>query len=100
MQADRLQTETLKDIILDVEQRFGANDSSDKAFEEIFKLTVLKIAISFYSSEKYTRLNNYIFNPFNACIVKLTSSINKWAFKKDYGVFRNPLYTLLLISFL
>ena len=91
MQADRLQTETLKDIILDVEQRFGANDSSDKAFEEIFKLTVLKIAISFYSSEKYTRLNNYIFNPFNACIVKLTSSINKWAFKKDYGVFRNPL---------
>ena len=35
MQVDRLQTETLKDIILNVEQRFGANDSSDKAFEEI-----------------------------------------------------------------
>lgn len=31
MQSDRLQTETLKDIILNVEQRFGANDSSDKA---------------------------------------------------------------------
>jgi type I restriction enzyme M protein len=36
MQCDRLKTETLKDIILNVEQRFGSNDSSDKAFEEIF----------------------------------------------------------------
>ncbi len=43
MQADRLQTETLKDIILEVEQRFGANDSSDKAFEEIFKLIFTKL---------------------------------------------------------
>ena len=43
MQADRLQTETLKDIILNVEQRFGANDSSDKAFEEIFKLIFIKL---------------------------------------------------------
>lgn len=43
MQSDRLQTETLKDIILDVEQRFGANDSSDKAFEEIFKLIFTKL---------------------------------------------------------
>ena len=43
MQADRLQTETLKDIILEVEQRFGANDSSDKAFEEIFKLIFIKL---------------------------------------------------------
>lgn len=40
---DRLQTETLKDIILDVEQRFGANDSSDKAFDEIFKLIFTKL---------------------------------------------------------
>lgn len=43
MQSDRLQTETLKDIILAVEQRFGANDSSDKAFEEIFKLIFTKL---------------------------------------------------------
>ena len=43
MQNDRLQTETLKDIILAVEQRFGANDSSDKAFEEIFKLIFTKL---------------------------------------------------------
>lgn len=43
MLADRLQTETLKDIILDVEQRFGANDSSDKAFDEIFKLIFTKL---------------------------------------------------------
>lgn len=43
MQVDRLQKETLKDIILNVEQRFGANDSSDKAFEEIFKLIFIKL---------------------------------------------------------
>lgn len=43
MQSDRLQTEMLKDIILEVEQRFGANDSSDKAFEEIFKLIFTKL---------------------------------------------------------
>lgn len=43
MQSDRLQAETLKNIILDVEQRFGANDSSDKAFEEIFKLIFTKL---------------------------------------------------------
>ena len=43
MQVDRLQTETLKEIILEVEQRFGANDSSDKAFEEIFKLIFTKL---------------------------------------------------------
>lgn len=43
IQSDRLQSETLKDIILQVEQRFGANDSSDKAFEEIFKLIFTKL---------------------------------------------------------
>jgi type I restriction enzyme M protein len=43
MEVDRLQKETLKDIILKVEQRFGANDSSDKAFEEIFKLIFIKL---------------------------------------------------------
>lgn len=43
MLEDRLQTENLKDIILNVEQRFGANDSSDKAFEEIFKLIFVKL---------------------------------------------------------
>ncbi len=43
MLANRLDSETLKDIILNVEQRFGANDSSDKAFEEIFKLIFIKL---------------------------------------------------------
>lgn len=43
MQSDRLQTETLKDIILSVEQKFGANDSSERAFEEIFKLIFSKL---------------------------------------------------------
>lgn len=43
MLSDRLQRESLKDIILKVEQRFGANDSSDKAFEEIFKLIFIKL---------------------------------------------------------
>ena len=43
MQSVRLKTETLKDIILSVEQKFGANDSSEKAFEEIFKLIFSKL---------------------------------------------------------
>ena len=43
MQVDRLQHEVLKNIIIDVEQRFGANDSSDKAFDEIFKLIFTKM---------------------------------------------------------
>lgn len=40
---DRLRTESLKNIIQEVEQRFGANDSSDKAFDEIFKLIFTKL---------------------------------------------------------
>ncbi len=51
IQTDRLQTETLKDIILSVEQRFGANDSSDKAFEEIFKLIFIKLYDEVLSSK-------------------------------------------------
>lgn len=51
MQKDRLRTETLKDIILNVEQRFGANDSSDKAFEEIFKLIFIKLYDEVLSSD-------------------------------------------------
>ena len=51
MQVDRLQTETLKEIILKVEQRFGANDSSDKAFEEIFKLIFIKLYDEVLSSD-------------------------------------------------
>lgn len=51
IQEDRLQTETLKDIILNVEQRFGANDSSDKAFEEIFKLIFIKLYDEVLSSQ-------------------------------------------------
>ncbi len=51
IQNDRLQTETLKEIILKVEQRFGANDSSDKAFEEIFKLIFIKLYDEILSSD-------------------------------------------------
>lgn len=51
IQVDRLQTETLKDIILKVEQRFGANDSSDKGFEEIFKLIFIKLYDEILSSD-------------------------------------------------
>lgn len=40
---DRLKRETLKNVILNVEQRFSANDSSDKAFDEIFKLIFTKL---------------------------------------------------------
>lgn len=51
MLGDRLRTESLKDIILKVEQRFGANDSSDKAFEEIFKLIFIKLYDEVLSSD-------------------------------------------------
>ena len=58
MQSDRLQTETLKDIILAVEQRFGANDSSDKAFEEIFKLIFTKLYDEKQSSDDADEISN------------------------------------------
>ena len=58
MQVDRLQTETLKDIILNVEQRFGANDSSDKAFEEIFKLIFIKLYDEVLSSNDADTITN------------------------------------------
>lgn len=60
MLSDRLQTETLKDIILAVEQRFGANDSSDKAFEEIFKLIFTKLYDEKMSSEDADEIANQI----------------------------------------
>lgn len=34
-----------------LEQRFGANDSSDKAFEEIFKLIFIKLYDEVLSSD-------------------------------------------------
>ena len=43
MLQDRLQKETLKDVVLKVEQRFGANSSPDTAFDEIFKLIFTKL---------------------------------------------------------
>lgn len=58
MQSDRLQTQTLKDIILNVEQRFGANDSSDKAFEEIFKLIFIKLYDEVLSSHDADTISN------------------------------------------
>lgn len=58
MQSDRLQKETLKDIILAVEQRFGANDSSDKAFEEIFKLIFTKLYDEKQSSDDADEISN------------------------------------------
>ncbi len=60
MISDRLQTETLKDIILAVEQRFGANDSSDKAFEEIFKLIFTKLYDEKMSSDDADAITNQI----------------------------------------
>lgn len=60
MLSDRLQTETLKDIILAVEQRFGANDSSDKAFEEIFKLIFTKLYDEKMSSDDADATANQI----------------------------------------
>ncbi len=51
MEVDRLQNETLKDIVMKVEQRFGANESSDKAFEEIFKLIFVKLYDEVMSSQ-------------------------------------------------
>jgi len=43
MLQDRLQKETLKEVVLKVEQRFGANSSPDTAFDEIFKLIFTKL---------------------------------------------------------
>lgn len=40
---DLLQYETLKTVFERVEQRFGANEASDKAFDEIFKLVFTKL---------------------------------------------------------
>lgn len=40
---DRLEKETLKEIILNVEQKFSANESSEKEFEEVFKLIFSKL---------------------------------------------------------
>jgi len=40
---DRLRTDTLKTVITDLEQRFSANDSSDKSFDEILKLIYCKL---------------------------------------------------------
>ena len=40
---DRLRTVTLKTVITDLEQRFSANDSSDKSFDEILKLVYCKL---------------------------------------------------------
>ena len=40
---DRLRKVTLKTVITDLEQRFSANDSSDKSFDEILKLVYCKL---------------------------------------------------------
>ena len=40
---DRLRRDTLKTVITDLEQRFSANDSSDKSFDEILKLIYCKL---------------------------------------------------------
>lgn len=41
--SDRLQTETVKDVVLGVERRFSANESGDRSFDEIFKLIFTKL---------------------------------------------------------
>ena len=48
---DRLRNETLKKIIKDLEQRFSANDSSDKSFDEILKLIYCKLFDEFNHSD-------------------------------------------------
>lgn len=40
---DRLRNDTLKSVITDLEQRFSANDSSDKSFDELLKLIYCKL---------------------------------------------------------
>ena len=40
---DRLRKDTLKTVITNLEQRFSANDSSDKSFDEILKLVYCKL---------------------------------------------------------
>lgn len=61
---DRLQYKTLKDIILTVEQRFGANDSGDKAFDEIFKLIFIKLFDEKQSSRDADNIA-YVKNTYN-----------------------------------
>lgn len=48
---DRLRTDTLKSVITDLEQRFSANDSSDKSFDEILKLIYCKLYDEFNHNE-------------------------------------------------
>lgn len=48
---DRLRNETLKKIISDLEQRFSANDSSDKSFDEILKLVYCKLYDEFIHND-------------------------------------------------
>lgn len=55
---DRLNNETLKEIISDVEQRFGANDSSDKAFDELFKLIFTKLYDEKMSADDADAISN------------------------------------------
>ena len=55
---DRLNNETLKEVISDVEQRFGANDSSDKAFDELFKLIFTKLYDEKMSADDADAISN------------------------------------------
>lgn len=55
---DTLQKETLKDVVKRLEQRFSANDSSDKSFEEIFKLIYCKLYDEFSSSDNAQEIVN------------------------------------------
>ena len=55
---DRLNNETLKEIISEVEQRFGANDSSDKAFDELFKLIFTKLYDEKISADDADAISN------------------------------------------
>ncbi|MBM7635384.1 N-6 DNA methylase [Streptococcus saliviloxodontae] len=55
---DRLNNETLKEVISDVEQRFGANDSSDKAFDELFKLIFTKLYDEKMSADDADEISN------------------------------------------
>jgi len=55
---DALQKDTLKGVVKRLEQRFSANDSSDKSFEEIFKLIYCKLFDEYSSGDDAEEMAN------------------------------------------
>lgn len=57
---DKLRTETLKKVVTDLEQRFSANDSSDKSFDEILKLVYCKLYDEWNHNSEADILSHYV----------------------------------------